>query len=135
MEERLDRRGFLQGAGAAAGASVLPAAAQRQAPEPGPPPVTDPRATDGDERHEPAWDEHLTLSVGTREGDLAGKTERVIQAALDTVHRMGGGTVRLLPGTWRLRNAVFLPSKVRLIGSGEETILTREASLSVALVR
>jgi hypothetical protein len=38
---------------------------------------------------------------------------------------MGGGTVKLLPGTYTLRNAVFLPSRLRLLGSGPETVITR----------
>ena len=35
-----------------------------------PPPVTNPRATDGDERFEPNWDERLTVSVGQKSGDM-----------------------------------------------------------------
>lgn len=31
-----------------------------------PPPVTNPRATDGDDRFEPNWDERLTISVGEK---------------------------------------------------------------------
>jgi hypothetical protein len=99
----------------------------------GHPPVTNPRATDGDERFEPNWEERLTLKVGTKSGDLVGNSDQVIQAAVDYVARLGGGTVQLLPGTFTLRNAVHLPSKIRLVGSGDETIVTRGASESVAL--
>ena len=99
------------------------------------PRVTDPRATDGDDAFEPNWDERLTLTVGPdgKGADLAGRDDKVIQAALAHVARLGGGTVRLLPGTYALRNAVFLPSRVRLIGSGPETILTKIPSRTVAL--
>src|SRR6185312_6062135 len=81
------------------------------------PRVTDPRATDGDDAFEPNWDERLTLIVGPdgRRADLAGRDDKVIQAALAHVARLGGGTVRLLPGRYTLRNAVFLPSRVRLV--------------------
>jgi polygalacturonase len=89
------------------------------------PKVTDPRATDGDDRFEPNWDERFSLTVGTKEGDLVGKDDRVLQAAVDYVARMGGGTVKLLPGTFTLRNAVYLPSRLRLLGSGPETVITR----------
>ena len=36
-----------------------------------PPQVTNPRATDGDERFEPNWDERLTITVGEKSGDLS----------------------------------------------------------------
>jgi hypothetical protein len=41
------------------------------------PPVAQPRATDGDDRAEPEWDERLTVTVGTdgRKCDLAGPDE------------------------------------------------------------
>jgi hypothetical protein len=97
--------------------------------------VTNPRATDGDDVHEPKWEERLTLKVGPdrRLADLAGQDDKVIQAALDYVARLGGGTVKLLPGTFTFRNAVVLPSRVRLEGSGTDTILTKVASRTVSL--
>lgn len=98
-----------------------------------PPLVTHPRATDGDERHEPDWAERLTLTVGENSGDFQGANDRVIQAALDYVARLGGGTVRILPGTYVFRNAVWMPSRVRLIGSGADSVLTRGASVRIAL--
>jgi hypothetical protein len=99
------------------------------------PPMTHPRATDGDDRAEPAWDERLTVTVGTegKKCDLVGRDDKVIQAALDYVARYGGGTVRLFPGTFVLRNAIVLPSKARLIGAGADTIVTKVPSTSVAL--
>lgn len=97
------------------------------------PKVTKPRATDGDQRHEPVWDEKFELSVGQSKGDLVGKDDRVLQAAVDYVARMGGGTVRLLPGTYTLRAAVNLPSGIRLIGSKDETIITRMPSERIPL--
>lgn len=126
----LTRRGFLGMAalGATAGRNLAWA-------EDGRPVVSNPRATDGDDAFEPNWDEKLTLTVGTdgREADLCGRDDKVIQAALAHVARLGGGTVRLLPGTFTLRNAVVLPSRVRLVGSGLDTILTKVPSRSVAL--
>jgi hypothetical protein len=95
-------------------------------------PVTDPRAISGD-RVEPAWDQLLTLTVGPRDGDLVGTNEKVLQAAVDHVARRGGGTVRILPGTFKLRNAIYLPSKIRIHGSGPETIVIKEPSVSTKL--
>lgn len=97
------------------------------------PPVTDPRATDGDAANEPTWDEQFTITVGPRKADLVGTSDRVIQAAVDTMARRGGGTVHLLPGTYTLRNAVHLSSGIRLLGSGPESIITKIASVTVAL--
>ncbi len=123
------RRGWLQ---TALAGSVL-CAFGRSAAAAEDPPVTNPRATDGDSRFEPAWDERLTLTVGPREADLVGHDDKVIQAALDYVARRGGGTVQLLPGTYTLRASVFLPSGIRLLGSGPDTILTKIASTTVPL--
>ena len=135
----LDRRHFLGTASASAALadSLAAARAADDRPQPasadGRPPVTNPRSTSGDLRHGPKWDESLTLTVGNDRGDLNGTDQRVIQAAVDTVARMGGGAVKLLPGTWRLRNAVYLCSNIRLVGSGPETVLVKEASASSKL--
>lgn len=97
------------------------------------PKVTSPRATSGDTAVEPNWDERVTISVGNKEGDLIGSTEKVLQAAVDSVARLGGGTVKVLPGTYRLRNSVYLASKVRIVGSGAESVLIKEPSAKTKL--
>ena len=114
-------------------AAVATAAVARSIPAGDPPPVTDPRATDGDERFEPNWEERLTITVGKKSGDLIGHGDRVIQAALDYVARLGGGTVKILPGTYTFRNAVWMPSRVRLVGSGLDSVITRLPSQRTAL--
>ncbi|QEH37465.1 Pectate lyase superfamily protein [Aquisphaera giovannonii] len=91
-----------------------------------------PRAISGD-HSEPDWKERYTLTVGARGGDLVGTTEKALQAAVDQVAARGGGTVRILPGTYRLRNAVYLPSGVRLLGSGAESVLIKEPSVRARL--
>jgi hypothetical protein len=98
-----------------------------------PPPLAPPRATSGDAVVQPKWDERLTLQVGPRKADLVGATDRVLQAAVDYVARLGGGTVHVLPGTYLLRNSVFLRSGVRLQGSGAETVLLKAPSVSTRL--
>ena len=97
------------------------------------PPVTNPKATDGDEAAEPDWEKRLSVSVGPRKADLVGTNEKVLQAAVDYMARMGGGTVRVLPGEYRLRNAVHLRDKVRILGSGADSVLKKEASVKVKL--
>ena len=124
-----DRRQFLWAAAGLAGAAAGtgPARADDR------PPATTPRATSGD-AVEPAWDQRLTVTVGPRKADLVGSDDRVLQAAVDYVARLGGGTVQVLPGTYRLRNAVYLQSRVRLLGSGPDSVLVKEPSRSSKLV-
>lgn len=128
-----DRRNFLKASTAlfAAGVPVFMHPGQLNAESR--PVVTSPRATDGDNLHEPDWNKKLTLTVGVKQGDLQGNSDQVIQAALDYIARLGGGTVKVLPGTYTFRNSVFLPSGVRLLGSGPETILTKIASETIKL--
>lgn len=123
------RRAFLQRLLAASAVMpALPSLVSAQPPE-----IVNPRATDGDDKVQPKWDHMLTLTVGNSNADLNGSSDRVLQAAVDSVARRGGGTVQLLPGTWVLRNSLFLSSRVRLTGSGADTILTRPASVSSVL--
>lgn len=64
----------------------------------------------------------LTTSAA---GDLRGDTDRVLQAAVNHVAALGGGTVRLGPGEWLLRNSVVLRTGVSLVGAGEKTVLRK----------
>lgn len=136
----VDRRRFLGTASASAALAGSISAANRAIDDHPHPPdsngrllVMNPRATSGDARHGPKWDELFTLTVGNTRGDLCGRDQRVIQAAVDTVARMGGGTVHLPPGTFRLRNAVYLCPNLRLIGSGPDTVLVKEPSVASKL--
>ncbi len=94
---------------------------------------TNPRAIFGDSI-EPDWNERVTITVGPKKADLVGTTDRAIQAAVDYVARLRGGTVRVLPGTYRMRNSVFLHSKVRLLGSGTDSVLFKEPSATTKLI-
>jgi hypothetical protein len=87
-----------------------------------------PRATSGDAQ-EPDWNERVSVSVGNAKADLVGADDKVLQAAVDYVARLGGGTVRVLPGTYRLRNSVYLAGRVRIVGSGPDSILVKEPSI------
>ena len=99
----------------------------------GRPRVKTPRQTSGDKVSEPNWDERLKVTVGQKSGDLIGTSQQVLQAAVDYVARLGGGTVQVQPGVYTLRGSVHLRSNVRLIGSGDETILTKAASVTTKL--
>jgi hypothetical protein len=126
------RRSFL---GIAVGSVAFCESAHRVAPGEDRPRVTEPRATSGDEAVEPEWTERLTITVGNRDADLCGNSERTIQAAVDYAARLGGGTVKLLPGTYKFRNAVYLRSRVKLIGSGEESVCIKEPSRKTRLAQ
>ena len=97
------------------------------------PAIVHPRATSGDCAVEPDWKERLTVTVGLDKADIVGNSDRVIQAAIDYAARLGGGTVHVLPGTYRMRNAVYLRSGVRLLGSGTDSVLTKEPSAETTL--
>lgn len=124
----LNRRDFMHLAAGlfAAGSGLGLAAADRPA-------VTNPRATSGDTAAEPDWDERLTITVGPKDAQIVGTTERALQAAVDSVARFGGGTVRILPGTYKLRNSVYLSSNVRILGSGADSVLIKEPSVKTKL--
>ena len=78
---------------------------------------------------------HLVLTVGQTEGDLQGKDDKVIQAGVEYLHRLGGGTLHVLPGVYHLQNAVHLRPHITLRGSGDNTIFRKTASVVSALVR
>lgn len=88
-----------------------------------------PRQTSGDRVAAPAWQERLTVTVGPQQADIVGSDHRALQAAIDHVARLGGGLVKILPGTYRLRNAVHLQTGVDLEGAGADTVLLKEASV------
>jgi len=113
-------------AGGGPGGALLAADGDRPA-------VVNPRATSGDDAAEPNWEERLTVTVGPEQAQIVGTTEKALQAAVDYAARWGGGTVRVLPGLYRLRNAVYLASRVRILGSGQDSVLIKEPSVSTKL--
>jgi hypothetical protein len=96
------------------------------------PAVTRPRATSGD-AIEPSWEQRLKVTVGPEKADIVGSDHRVIQAAVDYVAGLGGGTVQILPGQYRFRNAVQLRSGVRIAGSGLDSVCIKEPSVKTPL--
>src|SRR5579871_578929 len=63
------------------------------------------------------------VRVGISEGDLRGDDNRILQAAVDYVAGLGGGTVHVGPGRYRMRNALQLRDNVRLRGVRGKSIL------------
>jgi len=123
----MNRRNFIQSAAMSGIAAGISGAASDH-----PVPVTNPRSTSGDPV-EPSWTQRLTLTVGPNKADLVGSTEKVVQAAVDSIARWGGGTVRILPGEYRFRNAVYLQSDVRILGSGLDSVIVKDPSVRAKL--
>jgi len=63
------------------------------------------------------------VRVGLAEGDFRGAGQRVLQAAVDYVAGLGGGTVRVGPGQYLMRNALALRDNVRVVGTPDKTML------------
>ncbi len=83
-------------------------------------------------RSSPTGRSGLTITVGLTKADLVGSSERVIQAAADYIARMGGGTVRLLPGTYIAPRGDQPALADSPLGSAD-SIITKIASETVAL--
>jgi hypothetical protein len=79
--------------------------------------------------------QRIEIAVGQGEGDLQGNDDKIIQAAVDYVSRLGGGTVHVLPGTYTMRNSIFLKPGITLRGSGDKTVLKKAPSVSSPVVR
>jgi parallel beta-helix repeat protein len=77
----------------------------------------------------------LVLTVGQTAGDLQGKDDKVIQAGIEYLNRLGGGTLRILPGIYTMQNALYLRPNITLQGSGETTILRKADSVVTPLAR
>ena len=77
----------------------------------------------------------LVLTVGRAEGDLQGNDDKIIQAGIEYLNRVGGGTLHILPGVYNLRNAVYLHPNITLRGSGADTVLKKSASVVTSLLR
>jgi parallel beta-helix repeat protein len=63
------------------------------------------------------------LRVGIDAGDIRGGDQRALQAAVDHVAALGGGTVYIGPGRYLMRNALTLRDNVRIAGEPARTIL------------
>lgn len=74
-----------------------------------------------------------SIRVGVDSGDLRGEDNRVLQAAVDYIAALGGGTVEIGPGEFQMHDSLHLRSNVRVVGTGKETILRKMPSHTAAL--
>src|ERR1051325_2017354 len=73
------------------------------------------------------------ITVGLHNADLVGADDRALQAAVDYVAGLGGGTVEIGPGEFLMRDSLHLRSFVTVRGSPGKTILRKAKSASSPL--
>ncbi len=77
--------------------------------------------------------EHPHITVGTRDAAIVGCDNRALQAAVDYLGNLGGGTVEIGPGIFVMRDALHLRSNVTVRGTAGKTILRKAKSVTSAL--
>jgi parallel beta-helix repeat protein len=65
----------------------------------------------------------VDFHVGINTGDIRGSDQHALQAAIDHVAAMGGGTVYIGPGRYQMRNALMLRDRVHVRGEPGKTVL------------
>jgi parallel beta-helix repeat protein len=73
------------------------------------------------------------ITVGIDTGDLRGADHRALQAAVDYIAGLGGGTVHIGPGRYEMRNALVLRSNVQIVGEPGKTVLAACDGVKVRL--
>jgi len=90
----------------------------------------------GDNNYENVKSEKFEIKVGQDySADIQGKTEKVIQAGIDYVSRLGGGVVRVKSGVYEFSNSVFLSNKVRISGDGDEVVFIKRPTKETRLIK
>ena len=74
-----------------------------------------------------------SLRVGTDTGDLVGRDNRVLQAAVDYIAGLGGGTVEIGPGDYLMHDSLHLRSDVAVVGVTGETTLSKSDGIVASL--
>jgi parallel beta-helix repeat protein len=69
----------------------------------------------------------IVFRVGHSSADIVGSDNRALQAAVDYVGNLGGGTVEIGPGEYLMRDSLHLRSRVTVRGSGQKTVLKKDA--------
>ncbi len=74
-----------------------------------------------------------SIRVGQADGDIIGRDNRVLQAAVDYVAALGGGSVEIGPGEYTMNDSLHLRSNVIVRGTGTKTVLRKAPGLTVRL--
>jgi hypothetical protein len=80
-----------------------------------------------------AMKDRARVTVGVRAGDITGADNRALQAAVDYVASLGGGTVEIGDGEFLMRDSLHLRPHVTVRGQGAKTILRKAKSVASAL--
>ena len=75
----------------------------------------------------------INITVGFEKADIVGRDHRALQAALDYVGGLGGGTVTIGPGVYLMEDALHLRGSVTLRGAGPDTVLLKCPGVTSAL--
>lgn len=75
------------------------------------------------------------ITVGTKDADLIGADNRVLQAAVDYIAALGGGVVEIGAGEYAMHDSLHLRPHVTVRGVKGKTILTKAAGVVSALAR
>ena len=67
----------------------------------------------------------ILITVGLKDADIVGSDNQALQAAVDYVAGLGGGTVNIGPGTYLMKDSLHLRSNVTLIGQNEATVFRK----------
>lgn len=73
--------------------------------------------------------ERPSIRVGRENADLIGIDNRALQAAVDYIAALGGGTVEIGPGEYAMRDSLHLRSGVTVQGTKGETVLRKTAGV------
>ena len=74
------------------------------------------------------------VTVGQSGADIAGGDNRALQAAVDYIAGLGGGTVEIRPGTYTMRDSLHLRNHVTIRGCGKESVLLKADAVESPLV-
>jgi parallel beta-helix repeat protein len=77
--------------------------------------------------------ERPRITVGVRDADITGTDNRALQAALDYIGALGGGTVEIGAGEFLMRDSLHLRANVTVRGQGEKTVLRKATAASSPL--
>src|SRR5258708_2646465 len=65
------------------------------------------------------------VTVGQSNAEIVGADNRALQAAVDYIAGLGGGTVEIGPGTYSMRDSLHLRPNVTVRGTKGQTILRK----------
>jgi len=74
-----------------------------------------------------------SITVGRDNADIVGADNRALQAAVDYVANLGGGTVAIGPGDYLMRDSLHLRTNVTVRGTPGKTVLRKSDGAATQL--